>query len=366
MKDYYKILGVDRNASQEEIRKAFYKLAHQYHPDKGGDPEKFKEINEAYQVLSDPVKRAQYDRYGQVFEGVGAQKEGFSGFNWADLGFEAPFDFAFTKDFFDVFSDFFGPSFYKKKKSKRENRGKDLEIDLEITLEEAAFGTEKEVSFRTYVVCPRCRGTGYEPGSKEKTCPECKGEGVIRQTQTTILGAFTQIKECPRCKGRGKIPEKPCSHCGGDGRIYDLKKVKVSIPAGIRDKEIIRVKGEGEAGWFSGPSGDLYIKIHILPHPVFERKEDDLYTSVYISFKEAVLGTKKEIKTLDGKKITMKIPPGTNSGEIFRIRGKGIKHFNASGYGDLYVTVKILTPKKVSQKAKKLLEELDKELKDNE
>ncbi|MGE4554992.1 MAG: molecular chaperone DnaJ [Candidatus Paceibacterota bacterium] len=364
MKDYYKILGVDRNASQEEIRKAFHKLAHQYHPDKGGDPEKFKEINEAYQILSDPVKRAQYDRYGQVFEGVGAQREGFSDFSWQGVNFEAPFDFSFQGDLFDLFSDFFGSS-YKKRKTKRENKGKDLEVDLEITLEEAAFGAEKEISFRTYVKCEKCHGSGYEPGSKEKTCRECKGEGVIRQVQRTILGSFTQIKECPKCKGRGKIPEKPCSHCGGDGRIYDLKKVKVSIPAGIRNREVIRIQNEGEAGWLGAPSGDLYVKIHILPHPVFERKGDDLYTSVYISFKDAVLGTKKEIKTLDGKKIMLKIPPGTNSGEIFRVRGKGIKHFNATGYGDLYVTVKIETPKKVSSKAKKLLEELDKELKEN-
>lgn len=363
MKDYYKILGVNKNASQEEIRRAFYKLAHQYHPDKGGDPEKFKEINEAYQVLSDPAKRAQYDRYGQVFEGVGAGSHyDFSDFRWANFDVESPFDFAFQGDLFDLFSDFFGSS--KRKKTKRETRGKDLEVDVEITLEEAAFGTRKEVSFRTYINCSHCQGTGYEPGSKEKLCPQCKGEGVIRQTQRTILGEFTQIRDCPKCKGRGKIPEKPCSFCGGDGRLYSLKTLKVNIPEGIRNNERIKIENEGEAGWWGGESGDLYLKIKILPHPVFERKEDDLFTTLEISFPEAVLGSKKEIRSLDGKKIILKIPPGTNSGDIFRIRNKGIKHFNLSGYGDLYVKIKIKTPKKVSSRAKELLEELKKELED--
>ncbi len=364
MKDYYKILGVDRNASQEEIRKAFHRLAHQYHPDKGGDPEKFKEINEAYQVLSDPVKRAQYDKFGQVSDRVGAGYD-FSNFQWANFDFESPFDFGFQGDIFDIFSDFFGGPSRKKGKTRKEYRGKDLEIDLSITLEEAAFGTEKEISFRTYVTCQHCKGTGYEPGSKEKICPSCKGEGVIRQSHRTVFGEFTQIKECPKCKGQGKIPEKPCSECGGDGRKYDLKKVRVNIPQGVRNNEVIKITGEGEAGWFKAPAGDLYIRIKILPHPIFERKEDDLYTNLEITFPEAVLGCKKEIKTLEGKKIILKIPPGTNSGDIFRVKGKGIKHFNASGNGDLYVRVKIKTPKKISARAKELLEELEKELKEN-
>jgi len=373
-KDYYKILGVNKNASQDEIRKAFHKLAHQYHPDKGGDAEKFKEINEAYQVLSDPAKRAQYDRYGQVFDRAGAGSNAggfdFSNFNWENFDFGSDFgtsgSSSFGSDIFDLFPDFFGErSESKSRKKKTDNRGRDIEIDTNITLEEAAFGTEKEISFRTYIKCDNCNGSGYEPGSKQKTCSECKGEGFIRYRQRTIFGEFTQIRDCPKCKGRGKIPEKPCRKCGGDGRIYDFKKIKISIPAGIRDKETIRIKGEGEAGLFGAPSGDLYAKINILPHPIFERKNDDLYTSIFISFPEAILGTKKEIKALDGKKIILKIPAGTNSGEIFRLRGKGIKHFNSLGYGDLYVTVKIKTPQKVSSKAQKLLEELEEELKED-
>lgn len=364
MKDYYEILGVPKNASQEEIKKAFYKLAHKYHPDKGGDVEKFKEINEAYQVLSNPEKRAQYDKFGRVFEGGGYQTEGFPGFDWSSFDFEGPFGFnfsGFNKDFdlSDLFSDFFGG---EKNKQKENNKGRDLEVVVNLTLEEAATGVKKEVSFKTYITCEHCKGKGYEPDSKLKTCPLCKGEGVVRETKKTFFGVFTQITDCPKCKGRGKIPEKPCHVCGGDGRIYSKKTLLVEIPQGVRNNEVIRIKGEGEAGMFSSASGDLYIKVKILPHPIFERKNDDLFMNLVISFPEAVLGAEKEIETLDKKKILLKIPSGTESGEIFRIRNKGIKHFNLSGAGDLFIKVKVKTPKKISSKAKELLEELKKEI----
>lgn len=363
MKDYYDILGVPHDATPEQIRQAFYKLAHRYHPDKGGDPEKFKEINEAYRVLSDPEKRAQYDKFGTVFGGVGAETKG--GPQWQSFDWDIPFgfssDFSSFSGLEDIFADFFNSG--TKRTKRREQRGKNLEIDLEISLEEAAFGVKKEVSFKTYVVCPHCHGKGYEPHSKMKTCPKCKGEGVIRTVKRTFWGTFTQIVECPKCHGRGKIPEKPCRVCGGDGRYYDRKSITVDIPAGVRDGEVIRIKGEGEAGILGAPNGDLFIKIRVKPHPVFERKGDDLFTTITISFPEAALGTKKEIKTLEGKTIVIKIPPGTDSGEIFRVRNKGIKHFNAPGAGDLYIKVKVKTPKSLSRKAKELLNELQQEIK---
>ncbi len=370
MKDYYDILGVSRNASPEEIKKAFYKLAHKHHPDKGGSSDKFKEINEAYQVLSNKEKRAQYDKFGRVFEGAGAgSQQGFPGFEWQEGGFQSPFGFSGNFDIGDIFSDFFEQSAAssRKRKSARQNKGRNIEVNLEIDLEEAAFGARKDIVFKTYLACEHCNGKGYEPNSKLKECSNCKGEGVIRELRRTFLGEFTQIIECPKCKGRGKIPEKPCKTCGGDGRYYGNKEIKVDIPIGIRDGETIRIRKEGEAGILDGLSGDLYIRIIIKRHPVFERKGDDLHTAIYISFTEAVLGSKKEVNVLNSsgdkeKKIFLKIPSGTESGEIFRVRGKGIKHFDAPGQGDLYVKVKIKTPKKVSTQARELLEKLQKEI----
>jgi molecular chaperone DnaJ len=368
MKDYYEILGIRRDASQADIKNAFYKLAHKYHPDKGGDAEKFKEINEAYQVLSNPEKRAQYDKFGRVFEDAGVGAEGgFPGFDWQNVNFEEPFGFSFNNfggnfDFNDILSEFFGGRTRQKSKTVNQNRGRDLEMTTEITLEETAFGFKKDISFKTYVACGHCHGKGYEPDSKVKTCPQCKGEGVIREAKRTILGTFTQIIECPKCHGRGKIPEKPCHVCGGDGRYYDSKTITIDIPQGIRNGETIKIRGEGEAGILGNSSGDLYIKIFLKPHSVFERKSDDLFIILYLSFPEATLGKDVEIKTLDKKKIILKIPAGTDAGEIFRIRGKGIKHFSSAGFGDLYATVKIKTPKNISKKAKELLEELQKEI----
>jgi len=373
MKNYYDILGISREASQEEIKRAFYKLAHKYHPDKGGNPQQFKEINEAYQVLSNKEKRAQYDKFGRVFEGAGAGfQEGFPGFEWQSADFQRPFGSSFENfDFSDIFSDFFGgaATATKKRKATEQNKGRHIEVKLEINLEEAAFGARKDISFKTYLTCEHCQGKGYEPDSKLKECSSCNGEGVTRQSRRTFFGEFTQIIECPKCKGRGKIPEKPCKVCGGDGRYYGSKEIKVDIPVGIRDGETIRIRKEGEAGILGGLTGDLYIRILIKSHPVFERKGDDLHLTLLISFTEAVLGSKKEVEILNPssakeKKVFLKIPSGTESGEIFRIRGKGIKHFDAPGQGDLYVKVKIKTPKKVSAKAKELLEKLGEEMKE--
>lgn len=364
MGDYYDILGIPSNASQEEIKRAFHKLAYKYHPDRpGGDEKKFKEINEAYQTLSNPTTRAQYDRFGKSYFGTGPEVswEGFPGFRWesSDVNFS---DFGFS----DIFSEFFRGFGSQANKTKRrattEERGGKTEINLEIDLEKAAFGAKKEVSFRTYLRCEHCRGKGSEPNSNFKTCHRCNGEGVVRESQRTFFGEFTQIITCAACRGEGKIPEKLCKTCGGDGRIFSTKFINIDIPPGIRQGEIIRLRGEGEAGKFNAPSGDLFVKIKIKPHPQFERKEDDLFMNLYISFPEAIFGTKKEILLLDKKIIFLKIPPGTEAGEIFRIRHKGIKHFNASGSGDLYVRIKVKTPKKVSEKVKKILKELEKEL----
>lgn len=361
MKDYYEILGVPHNASQEEIKAAFNRLAFKYHPDRpGGDEKKFKEINEAFSVLSDPKSRAQYDA---ALSGVGAG--GWEGFDFSQFGFGRDFsDF----DFGDIFSEIFGftsQPFRTQTKTKKsyEEKGRDQQLKLEISLEEAAFGAKKEMSFRTYVKCEHCDGKGYEPNSTLKTCTRCRGEGVIRETRKTLWGEFTQIIDCPVCRGRGKIPEKPCKICGGDGRLYQTKRITVEIPAGIRDGESIKIKGGGEVGHFGGPAGDLYLKIYIKPHPLYKRSGDDLYTGLNISFKEAVLGATKVIKTLDGSDLELKIPAGTESGTILRLKNRGIKHLNRAGSGDLYVTIKIKTPKKISKKAQELLEELDKELK---
>jgi len=368
MKDYYDILGVSRSASPEEIKKAFYKLAHKHHPDKGGNPEKFKEISEAYQALSNKEKRAQYDKFGRVFEGAGAgPQQGFPGFEWQSSNFQSPFGFSGDIDLGDIFSDFFrGASSTRKRKSTYQNKGRDVEVNLEIDLEEAAFGARKNISFKTYLACDHCNGKGYEPNSKLKECSNCKGEGVIRELRRTFLGEFTQIIECPKCKGRGKIPEKPCKICGGDGRYHGNKEIKIDIPIGIRDGETIRIRREGEAGILGGISGDLYLRIIIKRHSIFERKGDDLHTTIYITFTEAVLGSKKEVEILflgDKKeKIFLSTPSGIESGEIFRVKGKGIKHFDAPGQGDLYVKVKIKTPKKVSSQARELLEKLQKEI----
>jgi len=365
-KDYYEILGVSKDASPEEIKRAFNKLAFKYHPDRPtGDEKKFKEINEAYQVLSNPVSRRQYDQFGAQFAGAAA-----SGINWRDFtDFDwqtSPFgNFDFSDfGFGDIFNQFFRQSRSSKtsKKSATGRRGRDQEILLEINLEDAAFGAKKEINYRTYVKCQHCQGKGYEPNSGFKTCPRCGGEGVIRDVRRTFFGEFTQITDCRMCNGRGKIPEKNCKVCNGAGRLSENKKIILEIPVGIRDGEIIRLRGEGEAGEGGGLSGDLLARIRIKPHKYFRREGDDLYYDLNIKFTEAALGAEKELTLLDGKKVILKIPAGINSGTVLKLKNKGIKHFNQSGQGDLYVTVKVETPQKLSKHARQLLEQLDEEI----
>ena len=355
-KDLYEILGVDRNASQEEIKKAYRRLAKKYHPDLNpGDKEaeqKFKEINEAYEILSDPQKRAQYDQFGHAaFEQGGSQQGGFGGFG--EGGFD--FDFGGFGDIFgDIFSDFFGTG--RRKAEKGPKKGADIRYDLTLTFEEAAFGTEKEIEVERFEVCDVCHGTGVKPGSRPETCPVCHGTGEIRQTQNTPFGRIVNIRTCPRCHGEGKIITDPCQKCGGTGRIRKRRKIKVTIPAGIDEGQMLTLRGEGEPGLRGGPNGDLYIVIHVKPHEIFKREGYDVYVKIPISFADAALGGEIKIPTLDGM-VSFTIPEGTQTGTKFKLRGKGIPHIGGRGRGDQIVEVYVEVPKRLSEKQKELLRE---------
>jgi len=361
MKDYYKLLGISKNASGAEIKKAYRKLAHKYHPDKGGDAKKFKEINEAYQVLSDQEKRSQYDRFGRVFDGSqqgGGQgfdpRQGFnfgSGFSSSNFGFGA-------EDLGDIFSDFFGGSREKKRDIRR---GRDIQIDVEVSLEEILHNQEKEISLRKKVICSRCKGKGTEPGTELKECFSCRGTGRVQQVNKTFFGNVTRYVVCPDCRGEGSKPEKPCNVCNGEGRIDGKEKIKVVIPAGVDSNQVLKVKGKGDAGRRGGEAGDLYIRIIVKEHPVFKRKGDDLIVKESISFSQAVLGDEIEVTTLEGKDILLKVPAGTQSGKIFRVSKKGIPHFSGFGKGDLYVKLDVKIPKKLTKEQKETLKRLKEE-----
>jgi len=365
-KDYYKILGVDRNASQEEIKKAYRRLAHKYHPDKaGGDEQKFKEINEAYQVLSDENKRRQYDQFGRVFEGAAGAGPQW-GFDFSQgFGSNVNFDFSdfdFGDDLGDFFSNIFGG--FREKKRKKVQYGSDIRLVIEISLEEAATGVKKEIEYETMVKCEKCHGLGYEPGSAFKTCPMCNGKGEIREVKQSFFGTFSRIKVCPECLGEGKIPEKVCPVCRGHGRVKGKKKVLLNIEPGINDGQIIRIAQAGEDGEKNGPPGDLYVEVRIKPHPLFKREGVDLIYETNISVVDAILGTEIEVPTIYGKKLIVKIPNGIEHGKLLRVKNKGMPHFGRRGYGDLLIRVKIKIPKHVSPRVKKLLEELRDELKE--
>ena len=357
MKDYYQILGVPKNASPEEIKKAYYKLAHKYHPDKGGDEKKFKEINEAYQVLSDKEKRAQYDRFGRVFEG-GGQEPGFD-FQWVWGRPDIDFEFGGFEDLGEMVEEMFG--FGEPRRRRDLKKGRNIEIDIEIPLEETLKGREKVVTLYKYITCSRCQGTGAEPGTKISECFSCRGTGEVQQIKKTFFGSFTRYTVCPECGGEGYRPEKPCNVCRGEGRVKSEEDIKIFIPAGVDTNQVIKVAGKGDAGRKGGKPGDLYVRIFVKKHPVFARKGDDLYILVPITFSQAALGDEIEIPTLEGKSILLTIPAGSESGKILRISGKGIPHFSGYGRGNLYVELIIKTPKKLTKKQKELLEQLRKE-----
>ncbi len=357
MKDYYQILGISKDASSEEIKKAFHKLAHKHHPHKGGDEKKFKEINEAYQILGNPEKRTQYDRFGRVFEGPGIGGSGAGGFG-AGAGFDFGFDFN-SLNIEDIFEDLF--DLRKKGQRKNINQGKDIGVEMEIDLKDTLENFKKTIILAKKKVCSRCQGSGGEPGTKTKECFSCRGTGEIQQIKKIFLGTITQYVICPECKGEGKIPEKPCNVCQAEGRIDEKETIEVSIPAGVDFDQTLKIPGKGDAGRKGAKSGNLYLKIFVRPHPLFKRKGDNLYLSLPISFSQAVLGKEVEVPILDGKNIFLRIPAGTESGKIFRISKKGIPHFSGFGRGNLYVELVIKTPKKLTRKQKELLKELDKE-----
>lgn len=358
-KDYYKILGVEKNATADEIKKAFKKKAMVHHPDRPkGDEAKFKEINEAFQVVGDAEKRAKYDQFGSDFDQQGG---GFGGASWEDFmgaarqggggGGFGGFDFG------DIFGDMFGGG----GSSGRQTRGRDIQKDIEIDFKEAAFGLEKEISIRKQTKCDVCSGSGSEPGSKIDTCKTCKGQGQIIGQQRTFLGVIQTVNTCPDCNGRGKKPSVKCKNCGGDGILSKTTKVNVKIPAGIDTGQAVRLSGYGEAAPHGASAGDLYVRVHVKPQKIFHREGFDVYTEAEINFVQAVLSDKIKVLTLDGE-LKVIVPEGIESGQLIRLKGHGITHLGRSGRGDHYVRVKIRVPKKLSKKVKKALEELKDEL----
>ncbi len=355
MKDYYNILGINRAATEEEIKKAYHRLAHKYHPDKGGNEQKFKEINEAYQVLSNKDRRSQYDRFGRVFDGGAAGQDGFSwgpapgwdgeNFNFADLG--------------EIFEDFFG--FGRTEKRAGVKRGNDIEIELTMPLEAVLKNQEKTVNVYKHKTCLRCQGAGAEPDTKVKECFSCRGTGEVQQIQKMFFGSFTRLTICPECKGEGRKPEKPCNVCMGDGRTKGNEEIKIYVPAGVDTGQEIKIEGAGDAGKRGGEAGDLYLRVSVKKHPVFKRKGDDLYASISVSFSQAALGDEVEIQTLEGAKLLLRVPEGMESGRVVQISGKGIPHFSGHGRGNVYIEFKIRTPQKLTKKQRELLGSLKKE-----
>lgn len=363
-KDYYKILGVEKNSSKEDVKKAFRNLAHKYHPDKkGGDEAKFKEVSEAYSVLSDDQKRSQYDKYGQAWSGGGqggAQGGQTGGFDFSQFatgagGFEG-FDFS------EILNDFFAGGGAGapggRGGSSRVRRGRDISIDIELSFEDAAFGIERSVLLNKTSPCDTCKGSGGAPDSKFITCKTCNGRGKIKEVKGTFFGSFATERVCDTCSGQGKTPEKRCGTCHGAGVNRKEQEIKIKIPAGIDNGEMIRMTGMGEA-ISGGQTGDLYIKIHVRPHAVFKKDGRNLVMNLNIKLSEALLGGERNLKTLDGD-IKLKIPENISFGEILRVRGRGIPD-ERKQRGDILIRVIIDLPKKLSKESKRLIAELQKE-----
>lgn len=360
-RDYYEVLGVDKNASEDEIKKAYRKLAKKYHPDLNpGDKEaeeKFKEANEAYEVLSDAEKKAKYDRFGHagVDPNYGAGGAGYGGFNGQG------FDF----DLGDIFSNIFGGGFGGfgggSSNPNAPQRGSDTQTSVTISFEEAAKGCEREVQFSRIEVCDECHGSGAAPGSSPKICPECNGRGQVTSQQRTPFGVIQTQKACSRCGGRGTIIENPCKKCHGAGRVRKPVKITVKIPAGIDDRQIINARGQGNKGVNGGPAGDLRVAINVRPHPIFERDGYNVWVEMHISFAAAALGCALQVPTLDGK-VQYNVPAGTQSGDVFKLKGKGIQSLNNRGRGDELVRVIVDVPRNLNDRQKQLLRELDEAL----
>lgn len=360
-KDYYKILGISKTASQDEVKAAFRRLAIEHHPDKGGNAEKFKEINEAYQVLGDGGKRKQYDQFGSGFENMGRGGfgdgqnpfgQGFGGFQNGNVNFE---------DLGDIFGDIFNFGGGGGRTAKRESKGKDIEIDLSIDFMESVFGVDREIELYKNSECDSCGGSGAEPGSKIFTCSKCNGKGKVEHIARSFLGAYRTIVVCDACGGNGKKMEKECKKCRGAGIFKQSKKIEIKIPAGVSDGETLRLGGQGEAGARGGRSGDLFINLRVRDHKVFSRDGFDIYSKVIINFPDATLGTKKDVETVDGL-VEIKIPSSIQSGQIMRLAGKGVPYLRRNGRGDHLLEIIVETPKHLSRRQKKLVEDLREEM----
>ena len=363
-RDYYKILGVDKNASKSEIKKAYRKLALKYHPDKNPNKdaeEKFKEISEAYAVLYDDEKRKMYDMYGHAgIDQRYSYEDIFRGVDFSDIFRGMGFDFGFD----DIFEQFFGHRGGFERRP-RTQRGSDLRYDIEISLEQAFEGVKTEINVPRTEICETCNGSGAKPGTQPKNCSQCNGTGQKRVSQRTAFGMFTQVTTCPKCHGQGTVIDEPCPSCRGRGTLQKTRKIELNIPRGADEGTQLRLAGEGEQLGGGGRSGDLYIIVHIKEHPKFKRRGADLYQRIDISFPQATLGAKIDVDTLQGSE-RLRIPDGTESGEVFTIRNRGMPKLRSGGYGDMYVEVKIKTPRRLSKKAKKILEELEEELDQND
>lgn len=355
-KDYYKILGVGKGATSEEIKKAYKKLAKQYHPDinkESNASEKFKEINEAAAILGDEKKRQNYDRFGTADEGA----QNFSGFDFSDFMNQSQ---GFGFNFDEIFDTFFGGAGFGRSRRRQQRSGYDLRYDIEITLEEAAKGIAKEISIPRLETCEKCQGSGAKSSDAIQTCPECQGRGVATRTQRTPFGIFQTTAPCRKCSGEGKIITEECEKCDGTGVVKNTVKLEVKIPAGAETGTNLRVRGGGEAGQKGAPSGDLFIVVHVKPHPTFQREGDDLHLKVPLPFTVAAIGGEIEVPTLDGR-ATISIPSGTQSNTIFRLKDKGIPNIEEGERGDLYAEAIISVPERLTKRQKELLKEFEKE-----
>jgi len=348
-RDYYEVLGVSRSATEDELKKAFRRLAKQYHPDANkeqGAEARFIEVNEAYEVLSDPQKRAAYDRYGHAgVNGMGGM--GAGGFS----------DFGGFSSINDIFETFFASAGAGTQRRGGTQRGADLRYDLTITFEEAVFGCQKEIELPRWETCPTCRGNGAQPGTSTTRCSACQGTGEIRRVQQSIFGQFVNVSMCERCRGEGRVITTPCEKCRGQGRVRNNRRVVVNIPAGVDDGINVRVTGEGEVSARGGTPGNLYVILTVKPHQFFKRQGNDILYELPISFTQAALGDEVEVPTVDGKTTTLKVPAGTQTNRSFRLKGMGVPVVHSSARGDQHVIVKVVTPSSLTPEQKRLLEE---------
>ena len=369
-RDYYEVLGVNKNATDDELKKAYRKLAKKYHPDANPDNKKeaeakFKEVNEAYETLSDPQKRKMYDQFGpdgpQGFNGAGGPFGGGNGYySYTSSGFDGFSDFG---DLGDIFSSFFGGGFGGRSNTRKQNgprKGADLNLHIDITFEQAFLGVEKEIAITRNEECNVCHGTGAKPGTSVTKCPTCNGTGQIRQVQNTILGQMQTTRTCTNCHGTGEVIKEPCENCKGKGTVRKQPKIKVKIPAGIDDGQTVVLRGEGEPGEKGGPKGDLYITVRLKKHSIYSRKGNHVYCDIPITITQATLGAELEIPMVDGSKEKYKIPEGTQTGTKFVIRGKGFKSVTSNQVGDFVFTVNVQTPKRLSKEQRELLVQLAK------